>query len=301
LRSKLFVPGSRPELLPKAMAGEADALSIDLEDAVAEGRKQYAREQVGLFTRSAAAVEGSKVIIVRVNALSTPHFMPDVQAVVQPGLRMINLPKVETPEEVREAADAIARAEQANGIDPSRRDQGQSIGLLLTIESPKGLRNAAALAAADPRVTGLQIGYGDLLEPLGIVRYDNANVHAIMHAIRYAAAEAGVFAYDGAWADVANAEGFRAEAEMARRLGYLGKSCIHPSQVPLGNSVFRPSDEEIAHARQVLAAAEAADAGGLGAFMVNGRMIDGPFIARARAIVDSADRLGLSLSSPRTP
>ena len=301
MRTKLFVPGSRPELLPKAMAGDADALSIDLEDAVTEGRKEYAREQVGLFTGSAAAVEGSKVIIVRVNAISTPHFLPDVRAVVQPGLRMINLPKVETPEEVREAANAIAQAERANGIGRSECYEVRPIGLLLTIESPKGLRAAAALAAADPRVTGLQIGYGDLLEPLGIVRYDSANVHAVMHAIRYAAAEAGVFAYDGAWADVANAEGFRAEAEMAKRLGYLGKSCIHPSQVPLGNSVFRPSDEEIAHSRQVLAAAEAAEAGGVGAFMVNGRMIDGPFIARARTIVESADRLGLSRSSPQTP
>jgi len=114
-----------------------------------------------------------------------------------------------------------------------------------------------------------------------------------MFALRMAAGEAGVFAYDGAFADIRDADGYRAEAELARRLGFLGKSCIHPSQVALANAVFRPSDEEIAHAVRVVEAARDADARGVGAYVVDGKMIDPPFVLRARALVASAERLGL--------
>ena len=101
-----------------------------------------------------------------------------------------------------------------------------------------------------------------------------------MFALRMAAGEAGVFAYDGAFADIRDAEGYRAEATLARRLGFLGKSCIHPSQIPLANEAFRPHAAEIAHALKVVAAAQQAQAGGTGAFVVDGKMVDPPFIAR---------------------
>jgi citrate lyase subunit beta/citryl-CoA lyase len=114
-----------------------------------------------------------------------------------------------------------------------------------------------------------------------------------MFALRMAAAEAGVFAYDAAFANIQDTEAFRVEAEMARRLGFLGKSCIHPSQIAMANAVFRPGDEEIAHSMRVLEAAEAARAAGTGAFVVDGRMIDPPFFQRAEAIVATARRMGL--------
>ena len=117
-----------------------------------------------------------------------------------------------------------------------------------------GLRLAAEIAAADPRVAGLQIGFADLFEPLGIDRRDAAAVQQVQLAVRLAAGEAGVLAYDAAFADVNDAEGFRREAEVARRLGFIGKSCIHPSQVPIANAVFRPSEAEIAQALRVVAA-----------------------------------------------
>ncbi|MBW8719114.1 MAG: HpcH/HpaI aldolase/citrate lyase family protein, partial [Variovorax paradoxus] len=104
---------------------------------------------------------------------------------------------------------------------------------------------------------------------------------------------AGVYAYDGAFADIRDADGFRAEAMLARNLGFLGKTCIHPSQIAIANEVFRPTDEEIAHACKVVEAARAADAGGVGAYVVDGKMIDMPFVIRARAIVASARSLGL--------
>ncbi|VTU32720.1 HpcH/HpaI aldolase/citrate lyase family protein [Variovorax sp. PBL-E5] len=285
MRSKLFVPGSRPELFAKALAGDADGISFDLEDAVAETRKAEAREAVRGFLKNVEAV-GSKILIVRVNALDTPHFAADIACVAQPGLHVINLPKPETPDQVRAAADAIERAEHANGV-------AARIGLLLNIETPKALRDAAALAAAHPRVVGLQLGLGDLFEPLGIDRREAAAVRQAMFAVRMAAGVAGVYAYDSAFANFRDVEGFREEAALSRRLGFLGKSCIHPSQVALANAAFRPTDAEIAHALQVLAAADAASAHGVGAYVVDGRMIDAPFAASARAVVANARRLGL--------
>jgi citrate lyase subunit beta/citryl-CoA lyase len=284
MRSKLFVPGSRPELFDKALQGEADALSFDLEDSVVEARKAEARNAVGGFVANACGHD--KTLIVRVNALDTPHFAADLAAVVRPGLHLLNLPKPETPEQVIEAAEALLRAERSNGVT-------QPVGLLLNIETPRALRNAAALAGAHPRVAGLQMGLGDLFEPLGVDRRDADVVHQVMFAVRMAAGEAGVFAYDGAFANIRDVDGYSAEAAMARRLGFLGKSCIHPSQIALANAAFRPTDAEIAHALKVLEAADAADAGGIGAWVVDGRMIDAPFLARARAIAASARRLGL--------
>ena len=286
MRSKLFVPASRPELYAKALAGQADALSFDLEDSVSADRKDEARQQLAQWLASSDAQATDKTLIVRVNAMDTPYFLDDVRAVARPGLHMLNLPKAEDTEQVREAARVLADAERANGVT-------QPIRLLLNIESPRALRLAADLAAADPRVAGLQLGLGDLFEPLGIARREPSAVKQAMFTLRLAAGEAGVFAYDSAFADIRDAAGFQAEAELARRLGFLGKSCIHPSQVPLANAAFRPSDEEIAHAVRVVEAARDADARGVGAYVVDGKMVDPPFVRRAEAIVETAKRLGL--------
>lgn len=284
MRSKLFVPGSRSELFAKALASDADAISLDLEDAVTEDRKAEARALVADFLRSDAARNSGKELVVRVNAPGTPHFEADLRAVAVPGLGLLNLPKCESAESVRVAATALGAAEAANGVTQPAR-------VLATIESPRGLRLAAAIAASDPRVAGLQVGYLDLFEPLGIDRRDGAAVHAVLFAVRMAAGEAGVFACDGAFADVKDERGFRAEADMARRLGYCGKTCIHPRQVPVANEVFRPSAEEVARALRMLAAAEQAGLQGRGAFALDGEMIDAPAIRRAEAIVAISRRL----------
>lgn len=287
MRSKLFVPGSRPELFAKALSGPADALSFDLEDAVAPSRKAEAREHLARMLADPQARASGKTLIVRVNALDSGHFHADVQAVVRPGLHLVNLPKAESEADVVAAASAIEQARSANGVD-------EPVGLLLNIESPRALRRAASLAAAHPSVAGLQLGLGDLFEPAGINRRQNVAVQQAMFALRMAAAEAGVFAYDSAFANIEDEEGFRAEAELARSLGYLGKSCIHPRQVPLVNAAFRPTDDEIAHARRVVQAASEATDKGVAAFVVDGRMIDGPFLRRAEAILRSASELGLN-------
>lgn len=280
MRSKLFVPGARPELFDKAMAGAADVLSFDLEDSVPEAGKAAARVQVGGFLRRTDVAASGRLLIVRCNGMDTAHFAADLAAVALPSVWLLNLPKVESVAQVRDAAAALERAEAGNGV-------ARPIGLLLNIETPRGLRLAAELAAAHPRVAGLQLGLGDLFAPNGIARTP-ANVHATLFALRLAAAEAGVFACDGAFPDVGDEEGFRAEATMARELGFIGKSCIHPRQVGLANAVFGVSDAALAEARRIVAAATAAAAQGRGAFLFEGRMIDLPFLRRAEALLAAA-------------
>jgi citrate lyase subunit beta/citryl-CoA lyase len=286
MRSKLFVPASRPELFDKALAGEADAISFDLEDAVQESRKVEARGTLQAFLKEASPRPRGKVVIVRVNGLRTPHFEADVAAVAWPGVDMINLPKPESAEDVRAAAAVLARCEAGRGI-------AQPIGILANIESPRGLRLAVEIASAHPRVVGLQLGLGDLFEPFGIDRSDARAVYSMQLAVRLAAAEAGVWACDTVYGAVKDPDGYTREAEAARRLGFIGKSCIHPTQVPLANAVFRPSDAEIAAALRVVEAARGAQAKGVGAYLVDGRMIDIPFVTRAEAILGAARRLGL--------
>lgn len=286
MRSKLFVPASRPELFAKALAGDADAISFDLEDAVQESRKAEARRVLRDFLRQSSPRPGGKIVIVRVNGPTTPHFEADLAAVAGPVVDMINLPKPESADDVRAAADALARCERANGVE-------RPIGLLPNIESPRGLRLAAEIARAHPRVVGLQLGLGDLFEPFGIDRADAQAVHAMQLAVRLAAAEASIWACDTVYGTVSDPDGYTREATAARRLGFAGKSCIHPTQVPLANAVFRPTDGEIAAARRVVEAAQGAERDGVGAFLVDGRMIDVPFIKRAESILGAARRLHL--------
>lgn len=281
MRSKLFVPGSRPELFPKALASQADSLSFDLEDAVPEAGKAEARRLVGQALQSPEFAASKKILIVRVNGLGSPHFTADLAAVVGPRLDLLNLPKVESAADVRAAASALAALESTRGLT-------RPIGILANIESPRGLRLAAEIAGADPRVAGLQIGYADLMEPLGIDRGNAAAVSQIQFAVRLAAGEAGLWACDAAYGAIKDLEGYRAEALAAKRMGYIGKSCIHPTQIAVANEIFRPTEEEISFARRVV---ETAEKTGAGAFTVDDRMIDAPFIRRARAVLAIAQQL----------
>jgi citrate lyase subunit beta/citryl-CoA lyase len=284
MRSKLFVPGSRPELFEKAMKSAADALSFDLEDSVDERRKPEARAEIVRFLRTLPE-RPAKTIIVRVNGLATTHFSEDVESIVGRGLHIINVPKVESAAEMRACAEAIEQAERRAGAGP--------VGILANIESPKALRLAVEIAAASTKVVGLQIGWGDLLEPLNVDRYNSRAIESTQLAIRLAAGEAGIWAYDGAYPNISDLDGYRREAEAARRLGYIGKSAIHPEQVAIANAVFQPSDAEIAHALKVVAAAKEAVRQGVGAYKVDGKMIDAPFVRRAEAVIVLARQLGL--------
>lgn len=284
MRSKLFVPGSRPELFAKAFAGPADAISLDLEDSVSPEQKDQARQNIAAWLDRLLhdpALRNGKTVIIRINAYDTPYHQDDLAVCVRAGVDLINLPKPGSPEQVREVSSAIARLEAQHTPQPH-------VGLLLNIETPRALRLAADLASADERVRGLQLGLADLFEPAGIARHERAAVEQAMFMTRLAAAEAGVFAYDAAFSDIKDTDGFREEAALARRLGFMGKSCIHPSQVVLANEAFLPTAQEVAFAQRVVDAADRAREQGQGVCVVDGKMIDAPFVQRAYAILAAA-------------
>lgn len=269
MKSKLFVPASRPELFDKAFASAADALSFDLEDAVAASRKSAAREALRAWLTQLAP-QDEKKIIVRVNAPDTDDFAEDLAMLSGMPVHLVNVPKLETAAQVQSTVTAL----DAVGI---------AADLLITIETPGALAQATSIAKAHARVQGLQLGLADLFEPLGIDRHDPATLRQVMLTLRLAAGEAGKYVLDAAYANVGDPDGFRAEAMLSRRLGYLGKSCIHPSQIAPANAVYGFSPEEIAHARRLVDESERQP--DTGAFLLDGKMIDAPFVRRARDIL----------------
>ena len=147
---------------------------------------------------------------------------------------------------------------------------------------------------ASPKVVGLQIGWADLLEPLNVDRDNRAAIESILLTVRLAAGEAGIWAYDGAYPNIADPDGYRREAEAARRLGFIGKSAIHPSQVPIANAVFQPTPDEITHALKVVEAAQRGRSPMASArITVDEQMVDAPFVRRAEAVVALARQLGM--------
>ncbi len=280
MRSKLFVPGHRPELFVKALASEADAICLDLEDAVAKDRKLDARRHVRDFLSS--NVKTDKELMVRANAVRSPYFADDLADAICSGIVMLVLPKVEDPSEVEDAASALSAIEKERNLQ-------RPIKILATIESARGLRLAEAIAKADPRVAGLQLGLADLLEPLGINRGDKIATHQVRLQLRFAAGEAEIPCFDGAFPHFADAEGFTGEAVAARSLGFAGKSCIHPGQIAIANRVFSPTPEEVEFSLRIVEAARA----GAGAFALDGRMIDEPYVRRAESIVRFAKDIDL--------
>ncbi|MFO1326687.1 MAG: CoA ester lyase [Rubrivivax sp.] len=280
MRSKLFVPATRPDRFDKALAAGADAVAIDLEDAVPPARRPEARAALArwLSTRPPRGDAAAPLLMVRVNAPGSADFDADLAALPLAALAMLNLPKVEQVEQLQLAAQRLAQAEAAQGLQ-------RPLGLLVNIETPRALRRAADLAGAHARVCGLQLGLADLFEPAGIDRGDRAAVHQVMLQVRLAAAEAGVDALDAAFTDLSDDDGLRAEATMARRLGYRGKSCIHPRQLAVVNPVFSPSADELEQAQRIVDAALQALQQGLGAVVVDGRMVDAPHVQRAQALL----------------
>jgi citrate lyase subunit beta / citryl-CoA lyase len=285
MRSKLFVPATRPDFFEKAIKSKADSISFDLEDAVLEHRKLEARESLAAYFSSEEFLElktqHKKTIIVRVNPLGSGHLEQDLAAICKIGVDVVNIPKTDTDAELARFIDVLTAAEEV-----ASRTLKTSIRLkvLANIESASALINAATIAS-HPRVWGLQLGLGDLFEPLSIERYEPSNVHHVMLSMRLAAGAAGKIAYDSAFTNVADPDGFRAEAIQAKRAGFLGKTCIHPNQVAIANEVFSPSDAEIQWATKVLASAQENTLNG--AYMLDGKMIDAPFIARAQRIMDT--------------
>jgi citrate lyase subunit beta/citryl-CoA lyase len=281
-RSKLFVPGNRSELFAKALAGPADAISVDLEDAVPESGKSRAREVVAEFLRACPA--GGKEWIVRVNSLETGLMIEDILALACVRLNVINVPKVEDPRDLHVADEVLRHVERQLGLEPGR------IGLIPTLESPAGLRRAHEIATASARVVALQLGTGDLKAATGLVP-ETARLNAVRTTLVLAAAEAGVDALDSAFVNIADLPAFERDAAEARALGFAGKSCIHPSQIEACNRIFAPTEAELDDARLLLRAYEEARGRGLGAIAHRGTLVDHVHALEARRLLQAAGEI----------
>lgn len=276
MRSKLFVPGNKPALFPKAMASGADCVCFDLEDAVSDESKDTARADIVAYLEGAR--EHPATTMVRINAADTPCFEADIEAVVRANVDYINVPKVNTGQDAVAACERIASTASRTGAHHP--------GILVNIETPQALANAASIARAHPAIIGLQLGYGDLFLPFEIDRADGQALAYVRMTCKMAAAEAGIAVYDGAYFLKDDLEGFREEAIAARRMGFAGKSCILPAQVSHANSIFGPDSADLAFAARVLAEYALRSPGERGAFQIDGKMIDQVFVDWARMIVD---------------
>ena len=279
LRSWMFVPGHRQRMIDKALGLNLDVAMFDLEDGVPPAEKQTARS---LVAEALGRPAGGPRRFVRINAINTDRMEADLQAVVRPGLEGLILPKVERAEEVH-LVDAWLRDHEPGAGLPSG-----SVVLVAAIESAAGLLNAPAIATASPRIVGLMFGAEDFGLDIGLSTHREGEARELIFArssIVIAAASVRVQAIDGVWPDIQDAEGLRADAVQARRLGFSGKSLIHPGQIDIINEVFRPTPAEVDYAQRVVAAFEEAEARGEGAIAFGGQLIDRPIVERARRVL----------------
>lgn len=264
-RSILITPGNRLERIAKSATLPVDAIVMDLEDGVAPADKPSARRAIA---EALATIDfGRREKIVRINAIGTPEAIADLSSLDLLRIDTLFVPKVECADQLRAITAWLdERATQARREKP--------IDIIATIETPRGLLRALEIADASPRTSALFFGSGDYTAATGsaVTKRALAVPRALIVA---AAAAAGLDAIDAAtFNDVKNADAARADALIARELGFAGKLVFHPNQIAPVNEVFTPAPEEIAKARRIIAAYDAAAARGEGT-----AVIDGVFIA----------------------
>ena len=282
----LFVPGNNPGMLLNADIYGADALILDLEDAVAPGEKDAARILVrgALTSWDYAGCE----IIIRINPLGSGYTLEDIRAVVPLKPAMLMPTKVSDAKDIEMISSMMAEAERDHGMPEG------TVGLLPLIETAVGVENAYGIATADPRVKAIFLGAEDLSSDLQAVRSkENIEIIYARGRMVMAARAAGVDVYDTPFTDTNDDEGLRLDAEHARALGFTGKAVISPRHVEAVNAAFTPTEREIFYAREVLDVIEEGKRRGLGAVSLRGKMIDKPIVDRAERILAVARALGL--------
>lgn len=277
LRSILFVSPLAEKHLGKAPSSGADAIQLDLEDAVLMEDKDAARSRLGVAIAGLRQA-GVEHVIVRVNAPWLLAF-PDIEAACAAGADCITLPKVETPDRVAVVAQMLDEIEARDGA-------GRRMRILVLVESARGLEHLGAILKASDRISAVTLGPEDFAGDMGSEPTVAANEWANI-AVLAAARSAGVtpFGFPGSIALIDDLAAFRRQAERARELGFRGAAIIHPAQVAILNDVFSASSEEIRQARRIVEAAE-----GRGAFVLDGKMIDAPIVQRARNLLARQER-----------
>lgn len=282
-RSLLFAPGNHARRVEKCLTLGADAVILDLEDAVAEAEKVATRAVVV----QALSRPRRSLGYVRVNALGTPWALGDFLAVVAAGVDGIVLPKVESASDLRTGEWLVDSLERDRGLP---RD---SIDLIPIIETAAGFANMASIAAAARRTRRLAFGAGDFTLDIGLSwSADETELLPYRSQFVVQSRAAGLEPpLDTVWVALDDPEGFRRSAQRGCSLGFQGKLCIHPDQVPVVNECFRPTPRELAHARRVIEAFEQAQREGLAAIQVDGQFVDYPIVYRAQRLVARAQAI----------
>jgi citrate lyase subunit beta/citryl-CoA lyase len=288
----LFVPASRPDMVEKAARSAADAVCLDLEDAVAPEEKNAARAKAALALTTIDF--GHRLRIFRINALDTPFAYRDLIEVVEaagPHLDLVMLPKASSAYDVAFVDTMLTQIEAAHNLP-------HSIGIEAQIETASGLLNIREIAAASPRLEALIFGMGDYaasmhmpLAGIGVADehdaiYPGHRWHAPMHAIVAAARANDLRCLDGPYAAFKDHSGLEHACRIAHAMGFDGKQCIHPAQLDVINIAFTPPPGEVARAQQIVDAYEQARAQGQGVATVNGRMVDAANIRMASVILE---------------
>jgi citrate lyase subunit beta/citryl-CoA lyase len=277
-RSVLYMPGSNARALEKARSLPADALILDLEDAVAPDAKDSAREQVVAAVRSGF---GKREVIVRINALDSEWGDRDLLAVAAAKPDAVLVPKVQTARDIHRVEHRLQHVPEA-----------ASVAIWAMIETPQAILDINGIAGAGGRLACLVMGTNDLIKEMGGTHTkDRANLAAALSLTVLAARAHGLSTIDGVHNDIADMAGFAEACAQGRSFGFDGKTVIHPDQIKPANTFFAPSDEEVAAARKLIAAFELPENRDKGAIKLDGRMVERLHAEAARRVVALADAI----------
>jgi citrate lyase subunit beta/citryl-CoA lyase len=283
-RSMMFIPASNAAMLSTAQVYGADKYMFDLEDAVGLREKDSARLMA--FNAIQSPIWRDVDVVVRINGSDTPYYEDDLRAMVQAGASCIRLPMTQDADQVKALDARLGQLEAAYG-----REVG-STTMMAAIESASGVVNAVSIATASKRLVGIALAGFDYVMDMHTTRGDGTELFyarcAVLHAARYA----GLACYDVVYGNVDDEEGFLAEVDLIRRLGFDGKSLVNPRQIPLLHNAYAPTEDQLDHANRVVAAAKEAEERGLGVISLDGKMVDGPIIAEAQRTIAYAELSG---------
>lgn len=289
-RTVMYAAGNNAALMRDATIYGADSVIYDMEDSVSVYEKDSARQ---LIFHALARLPRLCEVGVRINHTSTPWGHKDLEMLLPAKPDYIRLPKGESGDEIRELDDVITRAEKDCGFEPG------SIEIMVSIESPKGLRNAYEIASASPRMNGIALGGEDFAASLKTEKTRGNDITAgrelfvARGLVVLAAKEAGIQAIDSVFSDLRDEEGLIRETAIIKELGFDGKSCVNPRQIDAIHSVFTPAQKDINHARKVLDVFDEAMRKNSGVIAMDGKMIDMPIVIRARRVLDLAEAAGV--------
>ena len=283
LRSLLFVPGNRAHMLEKALELSPDALVPDMEDSVPVAEKPNARETIRSWLPRLAA--SGRPVIPRVNALDTEWVEADLAAVVGPSIFGVSVGKVRRPGDIAAISQLIGALERRTGLAVG------AVKLVPWIETAEAIVNVAEICRASERIVAVAFGGEDFTFDMGLERLeDESQLAYARQTLCIAARAARLLALDTPYFKLRDAKGLAENSRRAKNIGFKGRFAIHPEQIEALNECFAPSAQEVAHAERVVAAYEAAEAGGRASTSLDGWVIDVPVVKRARALLDLARR-----------